>query len=104
MARRISIRKVGSDDCGAVAGSSSPAGAVETLFGSLKVERLRGQYFETRRQGKGEALNWLLWYNQAKLDSPLNYVNTPLAKLKKGREDRKGDREVNYCQSGSART
>jgi hypothetical protein len=34
------------------------------LFGSLKAERLHGQHFETRRQGKDEALDWLLWYNR----------------------------------------
>jgi transposase InsO family protein len=47
----------------------------ETLFGSLKVERLHGQHFETRRQGKDEALDWLLWYNQTRLHSTLNYVS-----------------------------
>jgi len=35
----------------------------ETLFGSLKVERLHGQRFETRRQAKDETIAWLLWYN-----------------------------------------
>jgi hypothetical protein len=29
----------------------------ETLFGSLKVERLHGQHFATRRQGREEALD-----------------------------------------------
>ena len=33
----------------------------ETLFGSLKVERLHGQNFETRRQAKDEVIDWLLW-------------------------------------------
>ena len=47
----------------------------ETLFGSLKVERLHGQHFETRRQGKEEALDWLHWYNQTRLHSTLNYVS-----------------------------
>jgi putative transposase len=47
----------------------------ETLFGSLKVERLHGQHFETRRQGKDEALDWLLWYNQTRLHSTLHYVS-----------------------------
>jgi putative transposase len=36
----------------------------ETLFGSLKVERLHGQRFQTVRQAKDETLAWLLWYNQ----------------------------------------
>jgi putative transposase len=47
----------------------------ETLFGSLKVERLHGQHFETRRQGKDEALDWLHRYNQTRLHSTLNYVS-----------------------------
>jgi putative transposase len=46
----------------------------ETLFGSLKVERLHGQHFVTRRQAKDEAITWLLWYNQTRLHSMLAYV------------------------------
>lgn len=45
----------------------------ETLFGSLKVERLHGQRFLTRRHAKDETLAWLLWYNQSRLHSTLNY-------------------------------
>jgi putative transposase len=47
----------------------------ETLFGSLKVERLHGQRFETRRQAKDEVIAWLLWYNQTRLHSTLAYVS-----------------------------
>ena len=47
----------------------------ETLFGSLKVEHLHGQRFETRRQAKDEAIAWLLWYNKARLPSTLAYVS-----------------------------
>ena len=47
----------------------------ETLFGSLKVERLYGQTFETRRQAKDEVIDWLLWYNQTRLHSTLAYVS-----------------------------
>jgi len=47
----------------------------ETLFGSLKVERLHGEHFETFRQAKDETLDWLLWYNQTQLHSTLNYVS-----------------------------
>ena len=35
----------------------------ESLFSSLKVERLHGEQFETIRQAKDETINWLLWYN-----------------------------------------
>jgi putative transposase len=48
---------------------------LETLFGSLKVERLHGQRLETIRKGKDETVAWLLWYNQTRLHSTLNYVS-----------------------------
>ncbi|MGA9668548.1 MAG: IS3 family transposase [Terracidiphilus sp.] len=47
----------------------------ETLFGSLKVERLHGRRFETIRQAKDETIAWLLWYNQTRMHSTLNYVS-----------------------------
>jgi putative transposase len=47
----------------------------EALFASLKVERLHGQRFETIRQAKDEILAWLLWYNQPRMHSTLNYVS-----------------------------
>ena len=47
----------------------------ETLFGSLKVERLHGQCFETIRAAKDETIAWLLWYNQTRMHSTLNYVS-----------------------------
>jgi putative transposase len=47
----------------------------ETLFGSLKVERLHGQRFVNRRQAKDEIIAWLLWYNRERLHSTLTYVS-----------------------------
>ena len=47
----------------------------ETLFGSLKVERLHGQRFQTRRRAMDETIAWLLWYNRTRLHSTLNYVS-----------------------------
>ena len=47
----------------------------ETLFSSLKVERLHGQRFATRRQAKDEVVDWLLWYNRVRLHSTLAYVS-----------------------------
>jgi putative transposase len=47
----------------------------ETLFGSLKVERLYGRCFETIRQAKDEVIAWLLWYNQTRMHSTLGYVS-----------------------------
>jgi len=47
----------------------------ETLFGSLKVERLHGQRFETIHQAKNETITWLLWYNQTRMHSTLHYAS-----------------------------
>jgi putative transposase len=47
----------------------------ETLFGSLKVERLHGQRFPTIRAAKDETISWLLWYNRTRMHSTLNYVS-----------------------------
>lgn len=47
----------------------------ETLFGSLKVERLHGQRFKSRRQAKDEVMAWMLWYNRTRLQSTLAYVS-----------------------------
>lgn len=47
----------------------------ETLFGSLKVERLHGMQLQTVRQAKDETLDWLLWYNRTRLHSTLKYVS-----------------------------
>jgi putative transposase len=45
----------------------------ETLFGSLKVERLHGERFETIRHAKDATIEWLLWYNRSRLHSTLGY-------------------------------
>jgi putative transposase len=47
----------------------------ETLFGSLKVERLHGMQFQTIRQAKDETLDWLLWYNRTRMHSTLKYTS-----------------------------
>ena len=47
----------------------------ETLFSSLKVERLHGQRFRTIRDAKDEIISWLLWYNRTRMHSTLNYVS-----------------------------
>ncbi len=47
----------------------------ETLFGSLKVERLHGERFQTIRQAKDAVLAWLLWYNRQRMHSTLNYLS-----------------------------
>jgi putative transposase len=50
----------------------------ETLFGSLKVERLHGMRFATRRQAKDEVVDWLRFYNHRRLHSTLGHLS-PMA-------------------------
>ncbi len=47
----------------------------ETLFGSLKVERLHGMQFNSHREAKDATLDWLLWYNRSRLHSTLRYLS-----------------------------
>ena len=60
----------------------------ETLFGSLKVERLHGMRFATRRQAKDEVIDWLRFYNHLRMHSTLGYLS-PMAFERK----RLGDKE-----------
>jgi putative transposase len=45
----------------------------ETLFGSLKVERLHGMEFHNHREAKDATLDWMLWYNGSRMHSTLGY-------------------------------
>ena len=47
----------------------------ESLFGSLKVERLHGERFETIREAKDATIAWLLWYNKTRMHSTLKYIS-----------------------------
>ena len=47
----------------------------ETLFASLKVERLHGRQFQTIREAKDETIAWLLWNNRTRMHSTLDYVS-----------------------------
>jgi putative transposase len=59
----------------------------ETLFGSLKVERLNGMHFATRLQAKHEVIDWLQFYNHRRLHSTLGYLS-PMAFEKKRLADK----------------
>lgn len=48
---------------------------IESLWGSLKVGRLYGMRFETRRQAMDEVIDWLNYYNHRRLHSTLNYIS-----------------------------
>ena len=47
----------------------------ESLWGSLKVDRLHGMRFETRRQAMDEVIDWLTFYNHRRLHSTLGYIS-----------------------------
>jgi len=47
----------------------------ESLWGSLKVARLHGRHFATRRAAMDEIVDWLGFYNARRLHSTLNYVS-----------------------------
>ncbi len=47
----------------------------ETLFGSLKGERLHGMDFHSHREAKDDTLDWLLWYNGSRMHSTLGYLS-----------------------------
>lgn len=47
----------------------------ESLWGSLKVGRLYGRRFATRREAMNEVIDWLTFYNHSRLHSTLNYLS-----------------------------
>ena len=47
----------------------------ESLWGSLKVARLHGRRFDTRRAAMDEVIDWLSFYNHRRLHSTLGYVS-----------------------------
>jgi len=47
----------------------------ETLFGSLKVERMHGQRYKTRLHAMDEVVAWLLRYNRADCTRHVAYVS-----------------------------
>lgn len=44
-------------------------------WGSLKVGRLYGRRFETRRQATDEVIDWLNYYSHRRLHSTLGYIS-----------------------------
>lgn len=48
---------------------------MESLWGSLKVGRLYGMRFETRRQAMDEVIDWLTYYNHKRLHLTLGYIS-----------------------------
>jgi len=61
----------------------------ETLFGSLKVERLHDMRLATRRRAKDEIMDWLTFYNGKRLHSTLGYMSPMAFERKRLAEERK---------------
>lgn len=61
----------------------------ETLFGSLKVERLHDMRLATRRRAKDEIMDWLTFYNGKRLHSTLGYMSPMAFEKKRLAEERK---------------
>jgi len=47
----------------------------ESLWGSLKVARLHGVRFATRRAAMDEVIDWMSFYDHRRLHSTLDYVS-----------------------------
>ena len=47
----------------------------ENLWGRLKVGRLYGSKFATRREAMDEVMDWVTFYNHKRLHSTLGYVS-----------------------------
>ena len=47
----------------------------ESLWGRLKVGRLHGRKFATRRQAMDEVIDWMAFYNHRRLHSSLGYLS-----------------------------
>ena len=61
----------------------------ETLFGSLKVERLHDMRLATRRRAKDEIMDWLTFYNGKRLHSTLGYMSPMAFEKKRLADERK---------------
>jgi putative transposase len=57
------------------AGVTAEQMGTETLFESLKVDRLHGERFQAILQSKDEPLAWLLWYDKERMHSTPNWVS-----------------------------
>lgn len=47
----------------------------ESFWGRLKVGRLYGRRFETRRQAMDDVIDWMTFYNHRRIHSTLGYVS-----------------------------
>jgi putative transposase len=65
----------------------------ESLWGHLKVSRLHGRTFATRRAAMDEVIDWLMFYNSTRLHQTLDYVS-PMVFEERWRAAQKQDQLV----------
>jgi putative transposase len=65
----------------------------ESLWGHLKVCRLHGRKFATRRDAMDEVIDWLMFYNSTRLHQTLDYVS-PMVFEQRWRAEQNQDKEV----------
>jgi putative transposase len=65
----------------------------ESLWGHLKVSRLHGKTFATRRDAMDEVIDWLTFYNSTRLHQTLDYVS-PMAFEDQWRAAQNQDQQV----------
>lgn len=65
----------------------------ESLWGHLKVSRLHGRTFATRRDAMDEVIDWLTFYNSTRLHQTLDYVS-PMVFEQRWRAEQNQDEEV----------
>jgi putative transposase len=65
----------------------------ESLWGHLKVSRLHGRKFATRRDAMDEVIDWLTFYNSTRLHKTLDYVS-PMVFEERWRAAQNQDKEV----------
>ncbi len=65
----------------------------ESLWGHLKVCRLHGRKFATRRDAMDEVIDWLMFYNSTRLHQTLDYVS-PMVFEQRCRAAQNQDKEV----------
>jgi putative transposase len=65
----------------------------ESLWGHLKVSRLHGRTFATRRAAMDEVIDWLTFYNSTRLHQTLDYVS-PMVFEERWRAAQNQDKQV----------
>jgi putative transposase len=65
----------------------------ESLWGHLKVSRLHGRAFATRRDAMDEVIDWLTFYNSTRLHQTLDYVS-PMTFEERWRAAQKQDQQI----------